>query len=420
MKNRTVRLVLVLLALAAVAGAGYFVFVLERRSAAARDAQRQLTEAVIRLQATIAELRAAQAGYLATGQDAAVWMAKVAELRRQADAQVKGLAAPSGDQRENELGTIAESLASFGRFDDRVHELLRDAQPLTASSLIFNDAAQLLATASGALARERGARAAHTGELVARFQRYELYAAGGACGVVLLSLVLLLPVARADAQASVDGESSATGESTRAAAGAEPQESAPAERASAGLDFDLELPPRARKASDAPASTRQTALRLESGTRRAQPDLAGAASLCTDLARVHETSELQGLLGRVASLLNASGIVLWMRATQDEALWPAFSHGYSPQALSRMKALPSDGPTPVSVAFRKGLLEVVPAGDRTGAIVAPILTAGGCVGVMAVELAQGADTSDAMQSMAGIVAAQLATLVAGETAESAQ
>ena len=144
-------------------------------------------------------------------------------------------------------------------------------------------------------------------------------------------------------------------------------------------------------------------------------DLPAAARLCTDLARVRDTSELQGLLARAAALLDASGIVVWMSGVEGGVLWPAFSHGYSPQTLARMQALPRDGPTPVSVAFRNGTLEVVPSEDRTsGAIVAPILASSGSVGVMAVEIRHGAETSDAEQALAGIIAAQLATLVAGD------
>jgi len=146
-------------------------------------------------------------------------------------------------------------------------------------------------------------------------------------------------------------------------------------------------------------------------------DLVAAAQLCTDLARVKDTSELQGLLARIATLMDASGVVVWMGGAGGDVLWPAFSHGYTPHTLSKMQALPRDGSTPVSVAFRTGLMEIVPAAGRTsGAIVAPILASSGCVGVMAVEVRHGAETSDAEQALAGIVAAQLATLVAGDTA----
>jgi len=172
---------------------------------------------------------------------------------------------------------------------------------------------------------------------------------------------------------------------------------------------------------DGPASREAASSSSHSVERGAEPprsnvDLAAAAQLCTDLARVRDTSELQGLLTRAAALLDASGIVVWMGGAGGDVLWPAFSHGYTPHTLSKMQALPRDGATPVSVAFRTGLMEIVRAGSSSasGAIVAPILTSSGCAGVMAVEIRHGAETSDAEQALAGILAAQLATLVAGE------
>ena len=184
--------------------------------------------------------------------------------------------------------------------------------------------------------------------------------------------------------------------------------------------FDLDVPPvRASAPAPSPPVAQLAIPRARTDEAEDVPlkvDLSGAAQLCTDLARVRDTSELQGLLARAAGLLDASGIVVWMGGSGGTVLWPAFSHGYTPQTLSKMQALPREGRTPVSMAFRTGLMEIVPAddGSPSGAIVAPILTSTGCVGVMAVEIRHGAESSDAEQALAGIIAAQLATLVAGE------
>ena len=460
MKKPPVRLALVLLAIAAVAGAGYFAFGREQRAASLRSVDRLFAEEASRLQATLWELRAAQAGYLATGQDTATWIGKVQQLRQQAEAQLERLARAGGGQ-ETELASVAESLAAFGRFDERTQAALRDEQPLAASTLIFGDAAQLLSTASHSLSTIRGARAAATGADLAALQRQAVYAAAGAGVLVLLVLVLLLPAGQKLAAAGVQepAETAAAFEERRSILG---PISPPSNQQESRFDFDLSLPPREQAhsldlaseprevmtdtaahtgptpAAVAPRQHHQPAQDADrDGTnlpvgglvppvdrtveRHAEDvagpvDLAAAARLCTDLARVHDTSELQGLLGRAASLLNASGIVVWMGSEKGDVLWPAFSHGYSPHAMARMQALPRDAATPVSVAYRKGLMEVVPAADgASGAIVAPILTAGGCVGAMAVEVAASSETSEAAQALACIVAAQLATLVAGES-----
>jgi CHASE3 domain sensor protein len=446
MKNSIVRLVLVLLALAAAGGAGYYVFALEQRAAALRDAERAFTEDVLRLQATLADVRAAQAGYLATGQDTAVWIEKSAQLRQQAEAQLKRIAAAGpGPDVESDVATVGEALASIGRFDKRVSDVLRDEQPLTASSLIFSEGAQVIAAATTTLSHLRGTRASKTGAALAQSRQVEAYALGGAAGVVLVVLLLLLPAPGAKRLEEEAGYAAMSSEPPLfAPAPAMPASDAPGP----GLGADLDLAFQRRSARTAEPvdagptpwseSRRLRDAVLEPAAERAEGegaadpgpatpapaapaavpvgvDLAAAARLCTDLARVRDTSELQGLLARAATLLDASGIVVWMSGTSADVLWPAFSHGYSPHALSKMQALPREGSTPVSVAFRSGLMEVVPAGDRTsGAIVAPILTSTGCVGVMAVEIRHGAETSDAEQALAGILAAQLATLVAGD------
>jgi GAF domain-containing protein len=82
-----------------------------------------------------------------------------------------------------------------------------------------------------------------------------------------------------------------------------------------------------------------------------------------------------------------------------------------------MKALSGRSENAVSVAVRTGQMEVV-RGDkgRNGAVVTPINTAHGCVGTMAAEIRHGAEMSPAVQAVATIIAAQLATLVAETTA----
>lgn len=427
MKNRIARFVVVLVALAATGGAGYYAFALEQRAAAIRDAGRTFSEDALRLQATLADLRASQAAYLAGGQDAAVWIEKVGRLRHEADAQAARLASTGADPG---FAAVTDGLASFARLDARILERLRDQQPLTASSLIFSDAAQVLAATSQVVASARNARAITSGTTLAALKETQAYAVAGSVGILVLALLLLLPTGkRADdpsAQPSAEQE-------TEPATAATLEEY---ERTGLGLDFEgvrnpdkpwnLDFPAdypdegtAPTRAAGAVAPPRPAVTKAAAAPAQEGPfsvDLSAAARLCTDLARVHDTSELQELLARAASLLEATGIVVWMGGAEADVLWPAFSHGYSPQVLTRMQALPRDADTPVSVAFRKGLIQTVPGrAGNSGAIVTPILTAGGCVGVMAVELRQGAETTDAAQALASIVAAQLATLVAGET-----
>jgi hypothetical protein len=55
---------------------------------------------------------------------------------------------------------------------------------------------------------------------------------------------------------------------------------------------------------------------------------------------------------------------------------------------------------------------VVDGGDMTtGAVVVPLMTAGGCAGVLALELRQGGERLECVRAAATILAAQLATLI---------
>ena len=65
MRNTPVRVVLVLLALAAVGGAGFYVYTLEQRAGGDAGRRTRVLEDALRLQATLADVRAAHAGYLA-------------------------------------------------------------------------------------------------------------------------------------------------------------------------------------------------------------------------------------------------------------------------------------------------------------------------------------------------------------------
>jgi hypothetical protein len=150
----------------------------------------------------------------------------------------------------------------------------------------------------------------------------------------------------------------------------------------------------------------------EAPVRASDVNLAAAASLCTDFARLRETSELTALLARAADLLNAAGIVVWIDDRASGELRPALSHGYSAHALTRIHGIPKDEDNATARAFRDGALHVVVAdGLSNGAIAAPLLTPDGCVGVMAAEIRRGYERRAGVQALAAILAAQLSTLV---------
>jgi hypothetical protein len=148
-------------------------------------------------------------------------------------------------------------------------------------------------------------------------------------------------------------------------------------------------------------------------SRPAGPVLRAASLLCTDLGRVSDVEELRGLVGRAAELMDASGLIVWMSAPDGSQLLPALSHGYASDMMSRLPPLSRSADNAAARAYRTGHLQIVLArpGASNGAIVAPVLSPTGCVGVMSAEIRGGGETSESVQALAAIFAAQLASVL---------
>jgi hypothetical protein len=375
-----------------------------------------------RAQSMISELRGAQAGMVGFGQGAGFWVPKIAALLQDTTGRLTAID-PAGlvPEAAQDRAVAIEALAAFGRTTDRVRDLLASEQPLTASTLAFGQASEHLTTASGALANVAPTQAGAIERQAAAVQLREAWVLLGAGGFTLLVLLLLVPrVGMAEAE-TADAPAPTVGLGLSLSSAAPPD----ADTSGRGtLDLDI---PRANRISGDPLPEppheseveivddlkRESQLRLNTD---AQVDLVEAAKLCGDLARIKDASELPALLGRTAELLDASGIVLWIVQADGSQLRPAASHGYSDHTMAKMKALAVNAENAVSVAFRTGRAEIVPGSrDRSGAIVSPINAMGGCAGVMAAEIRHGAEASRAVQSVAAIISAQLASLVAETT-----
>ena len=151
------------------------------------------------------------------------------------------------------------------------------------------------------------------------------------------------------------------------------------------------------------------------------PNLLAAALLCTELGRVEETCEAAPLLQEAARILDAVGLVVWVWHPASAELRPALAHGYSDKVLAQLPKVRRDTDNATAAAFRSAQTCVVNAGDRTsGAVVIPLMTAVGCVGVLAIELPHGSEQRESVRALGTIFAAQLARMVgAARPAEAA-
>lgn len=137
-------------------------------------------------------------------------------------------------------------------------------------------------------------------------------------------------------------------------------------------------------------------------------DLAAVAHLCTCIVEAASASDLEALLGEAARILHAGGIIVWPWDSGRGVLVPSLSHGYPRGMLARLPTVLPEADNPVGAAFRSSARQVIAGGESaTGAIVVPLTTPRGCIGVLAVECSNGVEQDAAVQALTTVLAAQL-------------
>jgi hypothetical protein len=113
---------------------------------------------------------------------------------------------------------------------------------------------------------------------------------------------------------------------------------------------------------------------------------------------------------------------VWMGTPTGADLRPVLAHGYSSQMIARIPPVPRTGDNAAAAAYRSGTLQIVLSrpGGASGAIVAPILSAEGCVGALSAEIRSGGETSESVQALASIFAAHLAGVLSSTPGETGQ
>jgi transcriptional regulator with XRE-family HTH domain len=131
-----------------------------------------------------------------------------------------------------------------------------------------------------------------------------------------------------------------------------------------------------------------------------------------DLAGEGEGQDASMMLRRAAGLLDAVGLVVWTWDAKESELVPALAHGYSDQVLAQMPTVRSDADNATAAAFRSAQTCIVKSSEEAnGAVVVPLMTPSGCVGVFAVELPRGAEQREPVRALTTSLAAQFADLL---------
>jgi hypothetical protein len=375
------RLALSAVALLVFGAAAYFLIQSERQISGRLQALRVFDQRSRAIAGELSAMRSAQQAYVAAGQGIVFWIPEVATLMTSASGSVEELRqSATGPEAATALTEVAARISEFGEVDQRVREYLRSGEQLMASDVVFTESSETAAAAGRQIEAARFAEQVAFDAFEAGERRRQAYVLGAAAVCTLLILLLL---ALSSSPAAVSSVESAT-------------------TASAGSSLLL----------------RETAGAVvkppEALPRDAVPALKEAALLCTDFGRVNDVDELNKLLGRVTEVMDAGGLVVWLGSAGGGDLRPVLSHGYPAEALAQMPAVPRSANNAAAAAYRTGKFQIVLArsGATSGAVVAPLLSPDGCIGALTAEMRGGSETSDSVQALAAIFAAQLTGVLA--------
>ena len=375
MRSRVARIGLVLVLAAAGIAAGFSTWRIEQDAQSLSAVAQHVNAGYARLSTAVADLRVAQGGYVAPGQQDGPWLARVATLVRQISGDITAIRSRTSDpQAALRLGQLSDAVTKLFDTDTHVREYLRTGDDVMAADLIFRDATETAASIAAMLhSLNDDAVTRFDAELKALRQR-EWTILGATGALWLIGFVLLVKIPRTPLQTAV-----ASGPAT----------------ASTEAAGDTQ--------ADDPA--------------RPKVDLASAAAVCTALSRVSDTAALPDLLARAATTVDARGLIVWMAAGDD--LYAVAAHGYDPKVIARLGPINRSAENATATAWRLARIKTVAAdASANGAIVAPMFGPDDCVGVLAVEVRHGAERDESARAVVTMIAAQLATVIAAWPAAS--
>jgi hypothetical protein len=411
MRSRAARVTLTLLAIVGIGAAGWYGWSLQRRIASLDAQAAAFVQARLAASRQAFELQSAQQAYVAAGQNESFWFARVDAAANALEASVAdmGASSPSSAARQ-ELAALTTAIDDFRERDARVRGYASAGQKLLAADVIFSDSLDAATRIHETIERTADADMRDRSSTRQRAARDQGLAAAGAAGGAILVMLLLLPVRaapREDAPATIGAR--------------------PAMPSSPAANLDLKPAVRQPASITKPAAPTAAAPRAQAATPAVAPapsaqapappptpalQFDSIARLCTDLARLDNASAVPSILERMAQALDASGIVLWVADADRQELVPIAAHGYPANVLSRMKRLPLSAENATTASFKTGVLQTVSAdGETNGAIAAPLVSPGGCLGVMSAEVRHNGDKQPDRLAAAMIVAAQLATII---------
>jgi hypothetical protein len=368
MPNKRPTLVLLLLACLVVGGTLFQTYRFDQQTEHDRALEDTVAQQLNATDAALADVRQAQASYVAAGQGSAFWMNRFDEA----------LARVEGTLRERQQTTVSagalthydsaiEQLDALRTSDRRARNYVNNSQLLMASDVVYVESLEIIGRVATNVAAARDTEVFSSRQQMARTTQLRQALVGG--GMVFTLLVAVMAFRKIG--------------------------SVPVEAPSTSLNV---APPTTTTVA---ATTAQTA-----------PALGDTADVCVDIARLLDGRDLPSLLSRAATAIGAKGLVLWVIDEHRLSLKATLGHGYSDRMLQRLGTLPVAADNVTSVACRTLQTQVVASTSRdtAGAIAVPLISSTGCVGVLAAEVT-GVAADDSHVAVARLIGAQLAAVI---------
>jgi len=375
----------------ALGAAAFFTFDTQQQIDDRRSALRAFESTARDASDALDDAQAGQQAYVATGQEPRDWLPKVATFLQTASSSIDSLRSSAQSPASGPaLLDASTAMTVIGNVDRRVRQQLADDDVQGAADAVFSEAADAISSAVSnigtAIAAEQQA-----GDAFETWQRrVQLYALGGAAGFAALVLAVLGLAAPTRSATSDDVEESAEQASAAGSLASLAHETV--------LDKGLIAPPVVPPATPVPSAHALSAI----------------ANICTGFGRVREAAQLKDLLEQAAETMNARGLIVWLGNSRGADLRPVLAHGYSDSTLARIPAVARSADNAAAAAYRSGELQIVKSrpGASQGAIVAPLMSADGCIGALTAEIRDQAESSEMTRALSLILASQLAGVLA--------
>lgn len=368
MLNRA-RILLLVLACLVVVGTLFQTYQFDERIKAGRALEDTVTQQLNATDSALADVRQAQAAYVAAGQGPPFWMSHFDEALARVESTLR-----ERQQTTQATGALThydaaiEQLEALRTSDQRAKNYVRNGQLILASDVIFVESQEIIGriAANVSAARDTELFAARQSVMTVTQYRQALVA-GGLLGTLLL----------------------------------------------------FALSPRRNRQSDPVEPPVSLNIAPEPAPRpiEASANVDEAADVCVDIARLLDGRDLPAILGRAAAAIDAKGLVLWVVDESGRTLRASMAHGYSDRMLARLGQLPVSADNVTALACRTLQPQLVPGttADSSGAMAIPLISTAGCVGVLAAEVS-GPRASGHQVSVARLIAAQLSAVIRPDAA----